>query len=167
MTGLWTLGGLTVAKIHRVFADGRLEGSGPYSDAVVLEGAGLVRVKLAGIAGFDPVSHAIAGYDPHNGTCAPDALEQQVACIFAQAERLLAAASKQVGLAVTMADLTEAICFLREDYPLTVRRFNDAYVEEFARRGIGDYPARTTVLGVTLPEPNALVEIRFEAAVTT
>ena len=156
-----------MAEIHRLFADGRLEGSGPFSDAVVIEAPGLVQVKLAGIAGFDPVSHAIAGYDPHNGTYAPEALEQQVAAIFAQAERLLAVASERTGVTVTMADLMEAVCFLREDYPLTVRRFNDAYVEEFARREIGDYPARTTVLGVTLPEPNALVEIRFEAAVTT
>jgi enamine deaminase RidA (YjgF/YER057c/UK114 family) len=154
-----------MASIRRIFADGRLEGSGPYSDAVVIEGEDLVIVRLAGIAGVDPVTHSVVGYEAHNGTYAPDALEQQVGSIFAQAERLLAAASEQTGTDLTMADLTEAVCFLREDFPLTVQRFNDAYVEEFARRGIGDYPARTTILGVTLPEPNALVEIRFEAAV--
>ena len=156
-----------MGRIRRLFADGRLEGSGPYSDAVLIEGDGLILVRLAGIAGVDPVSHAVAGYEPHNGTYAADALEQQVASVFAQAERLLAAASEATGHGVTMADLTQALCFLREDYPLTVRRFNDAYVDEFARRGIGDYPARTTIVGVALPEPNALVEIRFEAAVAT
>jgi enamine deaminase RidA (YjgF/YER057c/UK114 family) len=155
-----------MAGVRRLFADGRLEGSGPYSDAVVIESRDLVLVRLAGIAGVDPVSHSVVGYEEHNGTYAPDALERQVASIFSQAERLLTAASAELGVDLTMADLTEAVCFLREDYPLTVRRFNDAYVEEFARRGIGDYPARTTVLGITLPEPNALVEIRFEAAVT-
>ena len=152
-------------RVRRVDADGRLMGSGVFSDAVVVEAGDVRIVKLSGIAAVDPVSGAVAGYESHNGTFAPDALELQVADVFRQAERLLEAVSAEAGCRVGLEHLVEALVFLREDQPMAFGRFNDAYVAEFQKRGIGDYPARTTVLRASLPEPNALVEIRFEAVV--
>ena len=154
-----------MARIQRVFADDTLTGAGVYSDAVIIDLGQVYWIKFAGIAAVDPLSGTVAGYESHNGAFAPDALERQVADVFGQVERLMATISRKLGLTVTLGDLTEALVFLREDYPRVFQRFNDAYVAEFEKRGVGDYPARTTVLKVSLPEPNALVEIRLEAVV--
>lgn len=151
-------------NVTRVFADGRGPGQGVYTDAVAIDLGACWQVCLSGIAAVDPVTHTVVGYEPHNGAFLPNALELQVADIFAQAERLLDAVSCETGVPITLENLTRALVFLREDYPLIMSRFNDAYASEFASRGIGLYPARTTVLKVTLPEPNALVEIQFDAA---
>ena len=151
--------------VRRIFADGRIMGAGLFSDAIVIDLGPACQVKFSGIAAVDPDSKVVVGYESHNGAFAADALERQVADIFRQAERLMEAVSGELGRTVTLSDLTEAIVFLREDYPLIFDRFNDAYVDEFRKRGIGQYPTRTTVMKVTLPEPNALVEIQFEAMV--
>ena len=151
--------------IRRVFAVGRLGATAPYSSAVIVDLGQVCQIKLAGIAAVDPVSHHVAGYDAHSGEFAPTALELQVADIFAQAADLLRAAADEIGRPVTFADLTDALVYLRGDQPQDFARFNDAYLAEFARRGVAQYPARTTVMRTLLPEPNALVEIRFEAAV--
>ncbi len=151
--------------IRRVFADGRLAATAPYSAAVIVDMGGAYQIKLAGIAAVDPVTHRVAGYDSHSGEFAPGALERQVADIFAQAEALMRTVSDEIGRPVTFADLTEALVYLRGDQPKAFARFNDAYVAEFTKRGIDRYPVRTTVMRALLPEPNALVEIRFEAAV--
>jgi enamine deaminase RidA (YjgF/YER057c/UK114 family) len=154
-----------MARIRRLFADDRLLGAGVYSDAIVVDLGEVYRVTFAGKAATDPVSGAVAGYEDHNGEFAPDALEQQVADVFRQLERLMASVSREVGKSLTVADLTAALVFLREDYPRAFARFNDAYAREFERRGVGHYPIRTTVMKVTLPPPAALVEIQFEAMV--
>jgi len=152
-------------RITRVFADDRLTGAGVYSNAIVVDLGEVYRITFAGIAAVDPATGAVAGYEGHNGEFAPDALEQQVADVFRQAERLMESISHKIAKSVTLADLTGALAFLREDYPLAMRRFNDAYGAEFEKRGVGHYPVRTTVMKVTLPEPAALVEIQFEAVV--
>ncbi len=151
-------------RTRRIFADGRLTG-GTFSDALIVAMGEVCLVKFAGIAALDPTTGTVAGYEPHNGTFAPDALELQVADVFSQAERLMEAVSNELERPLTFADLTEALVFLRGDYPLAFQRFNHAYAEEFEKRGVGQYPVRTTVMKVTLPEPSALVEIRFEAVV--
>ena len=151
--------------VRRIFADDRLMGAGAFSDVIVINLGAVHHIKFSGIAAVDPVSKVVVGYESHNGAFAADALGRQVADIFRQAERLMESVSSELGRTVTLSDLTEAIVFLREDYPLIFDRFNDAYVDEFRKRGIGQYPTRTTVMKVTLPEPNALVEIRFEAMV--
>lgn len=152
-------------RIRRLFADGRLLGAGVYSDAIIVDLGEVYRITFAGKAATDPVSGALAGYEDHNGEFAADALEQQVADIFRQLERLMEDAARETGKPVTVADLTAALVFLREDYPKAFARFNDAYAAEFERRGVGHYPIRTTVMRVTLPAPAALVEIQFEAMV--
>ena len=152
-------------RIRRLFADGRLMGAGVYSDAIIVDLGEVYRVTFAGKAAADPASGAVVGYEDHNGEFAPDALERQVADVFRQLERLMEGVSREIGKPVTVADLTGALVFLREDYPRAFRRFNDAYAAEFEKRGIGHYPIRTTVMKVTLPEPAALVEIQFEAMV--
>jgi len=152
-------------NIKRVFADSRLMGAGVYSDAVIVDLGSCWQVFFSGIAAVDPVTRAVAGYEPHNGTFLSDALERQVTDIFAQAERLMKVVSAEIGREFTFENLTRSLVFLREDYPSAIRRFNDAYTSEFAKRGIGVYPARTTAMKTTLPEPNALVEIQFEAVV--
>lgn len=151
--------------IRRVFADNRLIGSGVYSDALVIELGTVYCIKFSGIAAVDSTTATVVGYEPHNGAFAPDALEQQVADIFRQAECLMQSISREIGKPVTFLDMTEALVFLREDYPLVIKRFNDAYIDEFKKRGIGEYPTRTTAMKTVLPNPNALVEIRFEAMV--
>ncbi|OGV62749.1 MAG: hypothetical protein A3K19_10580 [Lentisphaerae bacterium RIFOXYB12_FULL_65_16] len=151
--------------ITRVFTDGRLMGAGVFSDAVIVDMGSCYAVQFSGMAAVDPATHAMAGYEPHNGAYLPDALERQVADIFDQLERLMTSVAARIGRDMSLLDLTRALVFLREDYPKVFGRFNDAYIAEFARRGVGQYPARTTVLKVTLPEPNALVEIQFEAVV--
>ena len=154
-----------MARIQRIVADDGLMGTGAYSDALVVDLGEVHQVQLAGIAAVDHTDQSVVGYDAHSGTFAPDALERQVADVFAQAERLLAAAGEKLGRVVTVADITAALVFLREDYPKAFGRFNDAWVDEFSKRGIEQYPVRTTVTKVTLPEPAALVEIQFEAMV--
>ena len=154
-----------MGRIKRVFADERLLGAGVYSDAIVADLGEVYRITLAGAAAVDPATGVVAGYESHNGEFAPDALERQVAAVFRHAEQLLEAAGREIGKPVTLADLTGALVFLREDFPRAFERFNDAYAREFEARGIGHYPIRTTVMKVTLPEPAALVEIQFEAMV--
>jgi enamine deaminase RidA (YjgF/YER057c/UK114 family) len=152
-------------RIRRLFADGRLLGAGVYSDAIIVDLGEVYRITFAGKAATDPASGALAGYEDHNGEYAPDALERQIADVFRQVERLMDAVGREIGKGVTVADLTAALVFLREDYPRVFRRFNEAYAREFEKRGVGQYPIRTTVMRVTLPEPAALVEIQFEAMV--
>lgn len=154
-----------MAEIRRILADGRLPGTGVYTDAIAVDLGVCWHVIFSGIAAVDPTTRTVTGYEPHNGTFLPDALERQVAHIFSQVERLMESASNELSTGVTFEHLTKAMVFLREDFPRAVSRFNDAYTSEFARRGIGVYPTRTTVLKTTLPEPNALVEIQFEAVV--
>lgn len=152
-------------RIRRIFADDRLMGAGVFSDVIVIDLGVVHQIKFSGIAAVDPASKTVVGYESHNGTFAHDALERQVADIFQQAERLMEAVSRELSQTVTLSNLTETLVFLREDYPLIFNRFNDAYIDEFRKRGIGQYPIRTTVMKVTLPEPNALVEIQFTAMV--
>ena len=154
-----------MARIRRLFADGRLLGAGVYSDAIVVDLGEVYRITFAGKAATDPASGLLAGYESHNGEFAPDALERQVADVFRQLERLMEDVGREIGKQVTVANLTAALVFLREDYPKAFARFNDAYAAEFEKRGIAEYPIRTTVMRVTLPEPAALVEIQFEAMV--
>ncbi|HEY3297456.1 MAG TPA: RidA family protein, partial [Armatimonadota bacterium] len=123
------------------------------------------QVIFSGIAAVDPSTGTLAGYEPHNGAFTADALEKQIADIFSRLERLMASVSSRLDIGLTLEHLTRAMVFLREDYPLVFRRFNDAYISEFAKRGVGVYPTRTTVMKTTLPDPNALVEIQFEAVV--
>ena len=152
--------------VRRIYADGRLMGAGAFSDAVVMKLGDVYSIKFSGIAAVDPETKVVAGYESHNGAFAPDALELQVADIFRQLERLMEAVSREIDRPVSCHHLTEARAFLREDYPLAFQRFDDAYVAEFKKRDVGEYPARTTVMKVTLPEPAALVEIAFEAMVS-
>lgn len=151
--------------IRRIFADDRLMGAGVFSDAIVIDLGAVYQIKFSGIAAVDPTTNTVVGYESHNGTFAPDALERQVADIFRQAERLMETVASELGRTVGFLDLTEALVFLREDYPLIIQRFNDAYIDEFKKRGIREYPTRTTVMKAILPNPNALAEIRFEAVV--
>jgi enamine deaminase RidA (YjgF/YER057c/UK114 family) len=152
--------------IKRIYADGRLMGAGVYSDVVIVDMGTCIQVCFSGMAALDPATKSVAGYEPHNGSFASDALERQVAYIFEHLELLMTSVQKETGLSMTLEDITRSLVFLREDYPLVFQRFNDAYIAEFAKRSIGVYPARTTVMKVTLPEPNALVEIQFEAVVS-
>ncbi|NLW49549.1 MAG: RidA family protein [Candidatus Brocadiaceae bacterium] len=154
-----------MGRIRRLFADGRLIGAGLYSDAIVVDLGPVYRITFAGKAADDPASGAVIGYEDHNGRFAPDALERQVADVFRQLERLMEDVAREIGTPVTVADLTAALVFLREDYPRAFARFDDAYAAEFEKRGVADYPIRTTVMRTTLPQPAALVEIQFEAMV--
>ncbi len=151
--------------IRRIFADDRIMGAGVFSDAIVIDLGVACCIKFSGIAAVDPTSRIVVGYESHNGVFSADALEQQVADIFRQVERLMEPISRELDRTVTVSDIIEALVFLREDYPLVFDRFNDAYIDEFRKRGIGRYPVRTTVMKATLPEPNALVEIQFAAMV--
>ena len=152
-------------RVRRVYADGGLTGSGVYSDAVIVEFGMVYRITFSGIAAVDPVTGIVAGYESHTGEFAPDALERQVADVFRQLERLMEAVSREIGRPLGLGDLTEALVFLREDYPRVFERFNECYAREFGSRGVGRYPARTTVMRASPPAPAALVEIRFEAMV--
>ncbi len=152
-------------SVQHVFADGRGPGCGYYADATIVDLGVCWQVCFSGIAAVDAVTHTVVGYEPHNGTFLPNALELQVADIFRQVERLLQAVSRKLGTQAAFKHITRAVVFLREDFPLAMNRFNDAYASEFASRGIGVYPVRTTVMKVTLPEPNALVEIQFDAVI--
>jgi len=152
-------------RIRRIHADGGLTGSGVYSDAAVVDLGEVYRITFAGLVAVDPVTGVVAGYETHNGEFARDALEKQVADVFRQLERLMEAASREIGRPLGLGDLTEALVFLREDYPLVMQRFNECYAREFGKRGVGQYPVRTTVLKAIPPAPAALVEIRFEAVV--
>lgn len=150
-------------NVRRVCADGRIMGAGAYADALAVRTGDAWLVKFAGIAAVDPETRVVVGYEAHNGAYAPDALELQVADIFRQLERLMEAVAREIGRQLTLCHLTEATAYLRDRVPRTFERFNDAYIHEFGKRDIGEYPARTTVMDVTLPEPAALVEITFEA----
>ena len=152
-------------RIRRVYADGGLTGSGVYSDAIVVDLGEVYRITFAGIAALDPVTGVVAGYESHNGTFARDALEQQVADVFRQLERLMEAVSREISRPLGLGDLTEALVFLREDYPLVFQRFGESYAREFEKRRVGHYPVRTTVMKASPPASGALVEIRFEAVV--
>lgn len=152
-------------RIRYLFANDQLIGTSAYSDAVIVDLGIAYQIKFAGIAAFDPMTGDIVGYEAHNGSFVSDALELQVADIFSQLERLMLTASKELGKSVEIQNLTAVLVFLREDYPLVFQRFNDAYIDEFKKREISDYPARTTIMNIVIPEPNALVEIQFEAVV--
>ncbi len=149
--------------IRRINADGRGPGVGYFSDAVVVPIGGSYLIQVSGMAAVDPVTKSVAGYESHNGSFAADALERQLADLFRQLDRLLERVGAEIGCEVGVGSVTRSLVFLREDYPKVFQRFNDAYVGEYKKRGFGEYPARTTILKATLPEPNALVEIQFDA----
>ncbi len=98
-----------------------------YSDAIVIDLGGFYRVVFAGIAAVDPLTGIVVGYESHNGAFAPDALEKQVADVFRQLERLMETVSGETGRPAGLGDLTEALVFLKEDYPLVFQRFNECY----------------------------------------
>jgi enamine deaminase RidA (YjgF/YER057c/UK114 family) len=155
-----------MSAVFRVNGDGRGPGVGYFSDAVVIALDGAYLIQMSGMAAVDPVTKAVVGYEAHNGCFASDALERQVADIFRQLDRILGRTGADLGCgAIGLDALTRSLVFLREDYPKVFQRFNDAYVDEFKKRGVGEYPSRTTVLKATLPEPNALVEIQFDVFV--
>lgn len=154
-----------MAFIKRIFSDGRLMGSGIFSDALIMDAGNYFHIYFSGMAAIDPESGNVAGYESHNGLFNAEALEMQVADIFVQLDRLCVAVSEEISKPVSAADLIRAMVFLKEDHPMVFGRFNDAYTDEFKKRGIGDYPTRTTVMKTNLPAPSALVEIQFEAAV--
>ena len=155
-----------MALIRRIFSDGRLMGAGTYSDAVVTDMGSCYQVYFSGIAAVDPATRSVVGYEPHNGSFLPDALERQVEDIFSQLDRLIIAISKEIGVDMTLEDLTRSMVFYLRGLPLIFQRFNDAYISEFTKRKVALYPARTTVMKTTLPEPSALVEIQFEAVLS-
>ena len=163
-------------RLHR---EGRLLPVGSYSDLVVREDVGWYLVSVSGLAGWDSTTGRVVGYEPHSGEYAPNALELQIEDIFIQLDALLGLLAKTISRRyinrrvdsdsepsdVSLANLCRVSIYLRGDRPKDFTRTDDAYRAEFARRGVGVYPARTTTMGHHLPLESALVEIDSEVAV--
>lgn len=163
----------------RLQREGRLLPAGSYSDLVVREDAAWYVVSVAGIAAYDPTTGRVIGYEPHSGEYAPNALEQQLEDIFAQLDRLLGLLANRLGRRyvdrqieteagpydISLANLCRVSFCLRDEETRTFARADEAYRCEFARRGIGVYPARITTMGHRFPAEGALVEMEFELAV--
>ncbi|MFH1739077.1 MAG: hypothetical protein ABIH23_08720, partial [bacterium] len=163
----------------RLQREGRLLPVGSYSDLVMREDLEWYVVSVSGLAGWDSTTGRVAGYEPHSGEYAPNALELQIEDIFKQLDALLELVAKRIGrryinrqvdsdsgtFDVSLANLWRVTMYLRGDRSKDFTRVDDAYRAEFARRGVGVYPARTTTMGHHLPLESALVEIDFQVAI--
>ncbi len=163
----------------RLQREGRLFPVGTYSDLVIREELSAYMVSVSGMAACDPTTGIVTGYEEHSGVYAADALELQVADVLLQLDRHLTLLANRLRRRcvlehvedeakeadVSMLNLCKAVVYLRGDRPTDFRRFDDAYRAEFARRGVGSYPCRTTSMGHHLPIESALVEMDFELAI--